>query len=152
MFRSLGQHYTQAELKEMITEIDTDKSGSIEFGEFLQLMVKRERNLDTEEEMVEAFKVFDRDNDGRISYQDLRKVMRQIGDNMSDEMCKEIIASGDTDSDGFLSYDEFIKMMVDKPDKFMLKWEWLLQRSELNRSGESLMRLEKRRWELDLIG
>ena len=121
MFRSLGQHYTQAELKEMIAEIDTDKSGSIEFGEFLQLMVKRERNLDTEEEMVEAFKVFDRDNDGRISYQDLRKVMRQIGDNMSDEMCKEIIASGDTDSDGFLSYDEFIKMMVDKPDKFMLK-------------------------------
>ena len=35
VFRSLGQHYTQAELEEMIQEIDTDKSGSIEFGEFL---------------------------------------------------------------------------------------------------------------------
>ena len=76
VFRSLGQHYTQAELEEMIQEIDTDKSGSIEFGEFLQLMVKRERNLDTEEEMVEAFKVFDRDNDGRISATELRHVMR----------------------------------------------------------------------------
>ena len=47
--------------------------------------------------------------------------MRQIGDNLTDDQCKDIIASGDTDSDGFLSYDEFIKMMVDKPDKFMIK-------------------------------
>ena len=114
VFRSLGQHYTQAELEEMIQEIDTDKSGSIEFGEFLQLMVKRERNLDTEEEMVEAFKVFDRDNDGRISATELRHVMRQIGENLTEKECEGIIAAGDQDGKGFLCYDEFIKMMVDK--------------------------------------
>ena len=61
VFRSLGQHYTEAELAEMIAEMDTDNSGSIEFTEFLQMMRRRLRYTDTEEEMVEAFKVFDRD-------------------------------------------------------------------------------------------
>ena len=97
MFRSLGQHYTPAELKEMIEEIDTDKSGSIEFNEFLELMRKRERNLDTEEEMVEAFKVFDRDNDGKIQATELVHVIRQIGETLTEKDCAEIIFAG---SDG----------------------------------------------------
>ena len=112
VFRSLGQHYTQAELSEMIAEIDADGSGVIEFDEFLQLMRRRMRDTDTEEEMVEAFKVFDRDGDGLISLQELLRVMRQIGENLTEEQCKEIIAAGDRDNDGKLNFDEFIRMMV----------------------------------------
>ena len=67
VFRSLGQHYTRDELAEMISEIDTDGSGVVEFDEFLMLMRRRATDTDIEEEMVEAFKVFDRDGDGLIS-------------------------------------------------------------------------------------
>ena len=67
VFKSLGQHYSDAELDEMIAETDNDNSGSIEFGEFLQLMRRRMRDTDTEEELVEAFKVFDRDSNGLIT-------------------------------------------------------------------------------------
>lgn len=72
------------------------------------------RDTDTEEELVEAFKVFDRDGNGLISHQELRLVMNQIGENMTEKECMEIIASGDKDSDGFLNFDEFIRMMIDK--------------------------------------
>ena len=96
----------------MIAEIDTDQSGSIEFSEFLQLMRRRMRDTDTEEEMVEAFKVFDRDSDGLISLQELKLVMRQIGENLTDQVCAEIIAAGDRDNDGKLNFDEFIRMMI----------------------------------------
>ncbi len=68
----------------MIAEIDSDQSGSIEFGEFLQLMRRRMRDTDTEEEMVEAFKVFDRDSDGFISFLELKLVMQQIGEYKDD--------------------------------------------------------------------
>ena len=51
----------------MISEIDTDGSGVVEFDEFLMLMRRRATDTDIEEEMVEAFKVFDRDGDGLIS-------------------------------------------------------------------------------------
>ena len=75
VFRSLGQHYSDSELREMIASTDHDHSGTINFGEFLLLMRKRARDTDTEEELVEAFKVFDRDSNGLITYQELHLVM-----------------------------------------------------------------------------
>ena len=42
------------------------------------------RDTDTEEEMVEAFKVFDRDSDGFISFMELKLVMQQIGEYKDD--------------------------------------------------------------------
>ena len=45
------------------------------------------RDTDTEEEMVEAFKVFDRDGDGLIKMPELRLVMKQIGENLTDKEC-----------------------------------------------------------------
>ena len=45
----------------MVDEVDEDGSGSIEFPEFLEMMAKKMKETDTEEELVEAFKVFDKD-------------------------------------------------------------------------------------------
>ncbi len=44
----------------MINEVDSDGSGSFEFPEFLQMMAKKVSELDAEEEIREAFRVFDR--------------------------------------------------------------------------------------------
>ena len=40
--------------------------------------------------------------------------MRQIGENLTDTECKEIIAAGDQDNDNYLNFDDFIKMMIDR--------------------------------------
>ena len=114
VFRSLGQHYTEDELKEMIADIDQDQSGSIEFSEFLQLMKRRMRDTETEEELIEAFKVFDRDGNGLITADELRVVFKQIGETLDDKDYENIIKSGDKDNDNALNYDEFIRMMIDK--------------------------------------
>ena len=74
------------------------------------------RDTDTEEELVEAFKVFDRDGDGLISVPELKMVMKQIGEDFDDAQCESIIKSGDRDNDGKLNYDEFIRMMIDPTD------------------------------------
>ena len=78
--RSLGQNPTEAELQDMINEVDADGNGTIDFPEFLTMMARKMRDTDTEEEIKEAFKVFDKDGNGFISAAELRHVMTSLGE------------------------------------------------------------------------
>merc|ERR1711943_54941 len=49
VMRSLGQNPTEAELADMINEVDADGSGTIDFPEFLNLMAKKMKDTDSEE-------------------------------------------------------------------------------------------------------
>ncbi|KAL5541275.1 hypothetical protein UlMin_042497 [Ulmus minor] len=60
VMRSLGQNSTKAELQDMINKVDTDGNGTIEFLEFLNLMARKMKDTDSEEELKEAFRVFDK--------------------------------------------------------------------------------------------
>ena len=77
--RSLGQNPTEAELQDMINEVDADGNGTIDFPEFLTMMARKMRDTDSEEEIKEAFKVFDKDGNGYISAAELRHVMTNLG-------------------------------------------------------------------------
>jgi calmodulin len=79
VMRSLGQNPTEAELQDMINEVDTDGNGTIDFPEFLTMMARKMRDTDSEEEIKEAFKVFDKDGNGYISAAELRHVMTNLG-------------------------------------------------------------------------
>lgn len=85
VMRALGQNPTEAEIQDMIKDVDKDNSGSIEFKEFLELMQKKMTDTDTEDEIKEAFRVFDRDGDGIISSAELRHVMTTLGEKLSEE-------------------------------------------------------------------
>ncbi|CAO2604491.1 Calmodulin-A (Fragment) [Lemmus lemmus] len=54
--RSLGQNPTEAELQDMINEVDAD----VDFPEFLTMMARKMKDTDSEEEIREAFRVFDK--------------------------------------------------------------------------------------------
>ncbi|CAF2057458.1 unnamed protein product [Brassica oleracea var. botrytis] len=72
VIRSLDQHPTEQEFQDIITEIDSDGNGTIEFAEFLNLMAKKLQESDAEEELKEVFKVFDKDQNGYISASEVR--------------------------------------------------------------------------------
>merc|ERR1719246_119671 len=111
VMRSLGQNPTEAELQDMINEVDADGNGTIDFPVFLSLMARKMKDTDTEEELVEAFKVFDRDGNGLISAAELRHVMTNLGEKLTDEEVDEMIREADVDGDGAINYQEFVRMM-----------------------------------------
>ena len=65
----------------------------------------------TEEELIEAFKVFDRDGNGFISAAELRHVMTNLGEKLTDEEVDEMIREADVDGDGQINYEEFVKIL-----------------------------------------
>ena len=64
VLRSMGQNPTNQELSDMIGEMDEDGSGTVDFEEFVILMKKKTAESDGNDEIEEAFRVFDTKNDG----------------------------------------------------------------------------------------
>jgi len=95
-------------------QVDTDGDGTIDFDEFVELMKNKMKGLDAEEEIREAFKVFDKDGNGFISAAELRHVMTNLGEKLTDEEVDEMIREADVDGDGQINYEEFVKMMMSK--------------------------------------
>ncbi|KAI4577178.1 hypothetical protein MJG53_004983 [Ovis ammon polii x Ovis aries] len=106
VMRSLGQNPTEAELQDMINEVDADGNGTIDFPEFLTMMARKMKDTDSEEEIREAFRVFDKDGNGYISAAELRHVMTNLGEKLTDEEVDEMIREADIDGDGQVNYEE----------------------------------------------
>jgi calmodulin len=94
------------------------------------MMARKMKDTDSEEEIREAFKVFDRDNNGFISAAELRHVMTSIGEKLTDDEVDEMIREADQDGDGRIdcrlqlpisqvrcyhtSDNEFVQLMMQK--------------------------------------
>lgn len=98
--RSLGHAPTEEALRVMIDEVDADGNGNIDFAEFLTLMARRMKAKDSQTEIVEAFRVFDKDNSGKISVAELREVMTSLGEKLTEGEVEEMIKDADTNGDG----------------------------------------------------
>ena len=68
-----------------------------------------------EDEIRDAFRVFDREGNGFISIIDLTDVLSQLGEKLSQEEVEELIHEADIDGDGNIFYDEFIAMIFKVP-------------------------------------
>ncbi|XP_011703020.1 PREDICTED: calmodulin-beta-like isoform X1 [Wasmannia auropunctata] len=114
VMRSLGQRPSETELRDMVNEVDQDGNGTIEFNEFLQMMSKKMKSADGEDELREAFRVFDKNNDGLISSKELRHVMTNLGEKLSEEEVDDMIKEADLDGDGMVNYEEFVSILMSK--------------------------------------
>ena len=82
--RALGFEVNNKELKKMVAGIDGDGNGTLEFGEFLQMMTCRMGEKDSREDIEKVFKLFDDDNTNKISFRNLAR-FEKLGENISDE-------------------------------------------------------------------
>ena len=114
VMRSLGHNPTEAELQNTVLEVGTDEEPTIDFPEFLCLMARKMKDQVTEEELIEALKVFDRDGNGLISAAELRHVMTNLEEKLTDEEVDEMIKEANLDGDGPINYEDFVRMMMGK--------------------------------------
>ncbi|XP_069049630.1 centrin-1 [Lepisosteus oculatus] len=109
--RALGFEPKKEEIKRMITEIDKEGTGKIDFNEFLAVMTQKMAEKDSKEEILKAFRLFDDDETGKISFRNLKRVAKELGENLTDEELQEMIDEADRDGDGEVNEQEFLRIM-----------------------------------------
>jgi centrin-1 len=60
-------------------------SGTIDFNDFLTMMTIKMSEKDSREEIMKAFRLFDDDETGKISFKNLKRVAKELGENLTDE-------------------------------------------------------------------
>ncbi|KAH9908259.1 calmodulin 1 [Fomitopsis serialis] len=99
--RSLGRNPTEAELQDMINENRHGQPEWHDFPESFAMMGRKTRNTDSQEEIKEVLRVFDQDGSGYISAAELRRVITNRGEKLSDNEVDEMICEVDVDGDGY---------------------------------------------------
>jgi calmodulin len=114
VMRTLGHNPTKEELDELIKQYDKDESGTIDLNEFMDLMNNKLKEQQEGQELLETFQIFDKDADGTISADDLKYVIKAVGEELEDYLIEELIEQGDRDHDGKINYHEFVRIMTSK--------------------------------------
>ncbi|KAI0209250.1 Calmodulin [Lamellibrachia satsuma] len=112
VLRSLGFNPSEAEITSMLEVYDTDGSGSLDFNEFLAMIPRLSGNVDTEEGLDEAFRVWDKEGSGTLSAAELRHIMTNLGEKLTEEEVDEMISCAEADAQGEITYKEFIKVLL----------------------------------------
>ncbi|XP_059302609.1 calmodulin-like protein 3 [Lycium ferocissimum] len=110
---NMGIFIPDPELTQMIVNIDVNGDGCVDIDEFGSLYQTIMDERDEEDDMREAFNVFDQNGDGFISVDELKSVLASLGlkQGRTVEDCKQMIKKVDIDGDGMVNFAEFKQMM-----------------------------------------
>ncbi len=111
MMRTLGLELSDAELETLWEKVDMDGSGEIEFDEMLQTLKKNLAPLSREEQILEAYETFDADNRGFVKSADIARVMRSMGESISDREAEELLRAANANRTR-MTKEEFIMLLL----------------------------------------
>lgn len=142
MLRNLGIHVRDELIDDLLREASRTGSGLIDETEFLQWVariqaLKEETSTsnssssssststtqaaddDLTQDLVAAFRVFDRDGNGYITRDELKSAMDMIGENVTEYQLNEMLELADADKDGRINYEDFQNFFLNNIDTFV---------------------------------
>lgn len=118
MLNNLGIDLKEDKVEELIRFASHAGKELIDENDFLKFVKQiqdlcplRTPNEDEESDLLAAFQVFDMDNDGFITKDELRIAMEMIGEEISEQQLTHVMETADTDKDGKINYKEFAQLL-----------------------------------------
>ncbi|OWF56439.1 Calmodulin-2 [Mizuhopecten yessoensis] len=111
MMLSMGQVPTDAEVRHFIEQVDCSGNGCIDLPEFITLMMKDGIDAYSKKQLLEAFRVFDKDMKGFLTVNQVREALTTLGEALTFDEVEELIHSADKNDDGNINYKKFVEMM-----------------------------------------
>ncbi|XP_056288973.1 centrin-3 [Pseudoliparis swirei] len=110
--RALGFEVKKVDVLKILKDYDREGTGKICFQDFSEVVTGLILDRDPLDEASKAFKLFDDDESGRIGLRNLRRVARELGEEVSDEELRSMIHEFDADGDGEINLEEFHSIMT----------------------------------------
>ncbi|WWD06393.1 hypothetical protein V865_004483 [Kwoniella europaea PYCC6329] len=110
--RALGFDMKKSEVMKLLKD-HGGEDGLMDFQAFERIMTEKILSRNPETELRRAFELFDDDRTGRISLKNLKRVARELGENLGEEELQAMIDEFDLDQDGEINLDEFLAIMLD---------------------------------------
>ncbi|KAI0528900.1 hypothetical protein KFK09_001444 [Dendrobium nobile] len=101
-------------IADMISAADADCSGFVEFDEFERILPDAASDGEI---MEEAFRLMDRDGDGRVGFDDLKAYLKWAGMPAGDEDVREMIRSGGCDESAGVGFDDLLRILAVDSDE-----------------------------------
>ncbi len=113
LMNTLKIYPNEKELEQIIAEADPDNSNQIYFNQFLKIIGKRRKSKKNDEikYLKKLFKYLDRNNNGLISIREIRYIVVNSNENISEKDIEFLMKEADTDGDGYISLEEFLTVM-----------------------------------------
>lgn len=92
--------------------IDAEGTGYIAFEEFSGIVRKKMQDDEDERELREMFRILDKEKKGEVNTNELRWILKNLGDDLTEADIDDMIADVDTDGSGWVDYNEFYKLMM----------------------------------------
>merc|ERR1712223_1933408 len=96
-------------------DVDEEATGKFSFSMFCQVAARFMIEDDEEqmkEELKEAFRIYDKENQGFITNEVLKEILREIDPTLTEDDLEGIIEEVDEDASGTMDFDEFQEMMM----------------------------------------
>mmetsp|Transcript_42202 Transcript_42202/g.99028 ORF Transcript_42202/g.99028 Transcript_42202/m.99028 type:complete len:507 (+) Transcript_42202:77-1597(+) len=108
----LGLKEVPKDLQAVMEAVDSDASGAIDYTEFIAAMM-RTKTYQQDDLCWQAFRMFDKNGDGKISREEVREVLSggTVEEAMGLEAIEKLMREVDTNGDGEIDFEEFMAMM-----------------------------------------
>ena len=124
--RALGFEPQREEIKTLISDLNSNQAGrdrdrekekdghvSIDFNDFQDIMTTKMSERDSERELEKAFILFSKNKDA-IEFEDLKRIAKDLGENMSDDELKEMMFEANkVDREGVVTKQDFMTILTE---------------------------------------
>jgi len=114
VLKSLGQDLSPEDLitlMECIQMEDQKNDDNIYFRHFLTIIATKVGKKDGKKDLIEAFKVFDRESCGKLSILDLRYLLAS-DKSIQEEEINNLFLESDPEEEGFVEYNDYLDMIL----------------------------------------
>lgn len=111
VLNSLGVQASDSDIECRLAEVDIRSNGVINFDEFIRFVSAGNHAVSPADEMKQMFKIFDPDQKGYVTKQELKDVLKKLGLPFTDQQIDGMIEYADSAGDGRINYYEFIQML-----------------------------------------